>query len=79
MFYDPRGNILSSGTGINQTGLDEVEDYTDGSVTISVNPNVPEIVIEEFVIKKADYIIVSLVKFHKLKLYAPTPKKICEW
>ena len=47
----------------------------DGSVTVSANRNVSEIVVEEFIIKKADYIIASLAKFHELKLYAPTPKE----
>ena len=47
----------------------------DGSVTVSANRNVSEIVIEEYIIKKADYIIASLAKFRELKLYAPTPKE----
>lgn len=47
----------------------------DGSVTVSANRNVSEIVVEEFIIKKAGYIIASIAKFHELKLYAPTPKE----
>lgn len=47
----------------------------DGSITVSANKNVPEFVIEEFIIKKADFIIASLNKFRELKLYPPNPKE----
>lgn len=47
----------------------------DGSVTVSANGNIPEIVMEEFVTNKVDYILASLAKFRELKLYSPTPKE----
>lgn len=47
----------------------------DGSVTVSANRNVSEIVIEEFITKKANYIIANLAKFRELKLYSPNTKE----
>ncbi|MPM79862.1 hypothetical protein SDC9_126904 [bioreactor metagenome] len=47
----------------------------DGSITISANSNVPDNVIDEFVFKKADYIIANINRFSELKQYAPAPKK----
>lgn len=48
---------------------------SDGSVTVSANTNVPEVLIDEFISAKADYIFANLNRFRELKLYAPAPKK----
>ncbi|MBQ7291114.1 MAG: M48 family metallopeptidase [Clostridia bacterium] len=47
----------------------------DRTIFLSANPQVPERIIEEFILSKSDYILKALAQYEELAKYAPKPKK----
>ena len=47
----------------------------DRTIFLSANPQVPERIIEEFILSKSDYILKALAQYEELAKYAPKPKQ----